>query len=255
MTWQFLQGAALRGTHERPSPSHCERTERFFFHRTNHHYSILFLQDCNTVAATSLPSAPAGCHLSLLCWKWTFHFHLPCIASILSGSPRPPSELTRRQRLWWAVVLFQAPQAGKLCQSESLCFLITAVRCKPKLAIRKVTFILFPALFLCPWLPELRFFFSSASSAWIQKWAEWSSYSSFKLTWKLPEFRLLLRIFTICTVIYILNLLDSSGWHEQSSSVLWVIPRSDEKLVTKSGVSVVQSCLFIIKALFSISIG
>lgn len=169
--------------------------------------------------------------------------------------PAPPSELTHRQWLWWAVVLFQAPQAGKLCQSESLCFLITAVRCKPKLAIRKVTFILFPTLFLCPWLPELRFFFSSASSAWIQKQAEWSSYLSFKLTWKLPEFRLVLRIFTICTVIYILNLLDSSAWHEQSSSALWVIPRSDEKLVMKSGVSVVPSCLFIIKAWFSISIG
>lgn len=185
-----------------------------------------------------------------------FHFHLPRVASILSAAPG--SELTRRQRLWWAVVWFQAPQAGKLCQSESLYFLITAVRSKPKLAIRKLTFILFPALFLCPWLPELRcffFFFSSASSTWIQKQAEWSSYSSFKLTWKLPEFRLLLRIFTIRTVIYILNLLDSSGWHEQSSSVLWVIPWSDEKLVMKSGVSVAHSCLFIIKALFSISIG
>lgn len=72
--------------------------------------------------------------------------------------PAPGSELTRRQRLWWAVVSFQAPQAGKLCQSESLHFLITAVRSKPKLAIRKVTFILFPALFLCPWLTERSFF-------------------------------------------------------------------------------------------------
>lgn len=60
-------------------------------------------------------------------------------------------------RLWWVVVLFQAPQAGKLCQSESLCLLI-AVRSKPKLAIHEVTFILFPTLFLCPWLPELRYF-------------------------------------------------------------------------------------------------
>lgn len=69
----------------------------------------------------------------------------------------PLPELTARQQLWWAVVLFQAPQAGKLCQSESLCFLITAVRSKPKLAIHEVTFILFPTLFLCPRLPELRF--------------------------------------------------------------------------------------------------
>lgn len=97
-------------------------------------------------------------------------------------SPRSPSKLTCRQQLWWVVALFQAPQAVKLCQSESFCFLITAVRSKPKLAIHKVTFILFPALFLCPWLPELIFFFSSATSTWIQKWAERSSYLSFKLT-------------------------------------------------------------------------
>lgn len=70
----------------------------------------------------------------------------------------PLPELTHRQQLWWAVVLFQTPQAGKLCQSESLCLLITAVTSKPKLAIHEVTFILFPTLFLCPWLPELRFF-------------------------------------------------------------------------------------------------
>lgn len=88
-------------------------------------------------------------------------------------SPLP--ELTHRQQLW-AVVLFQAPQAGKLCQSESLCLLITAVRSKPKLAFQEVTFILFPTLFLCPWLPEMRVFSSSASSAWIQKQSEWSSY-------------------------------------------------------------------------------
>lgn len=69
----------------------------------------------------------------------------------------PLPELTHRQQLW-AVVLFQAPQAGKLCQSESLCLLITAVRSKPKLAFHEVTFILFPTLFLCPWLPEMIFF-------------------------------------------------------------------------------------------------
>lgn len=151
MTWQFLQGAVLRGTHQHPPPTRCERAEQtiitqFYFYKT----AIPLL------LRLSLPSSPAGCHLSLLCWKWTFHVHLPCIASILPAAPG--SELTRRQRLWWAVVSFQAPQAGKLCQSESLHFLITAVRSKPKLAIRKVTFILFPALFLCPWLTERRCF-------------------------------------------------------------------------------------------------
>lgn len=151
VTWQFLQGAVPHGTHKHSSPDLCERAEWFFFHRTQ----IYFYENAMPLLLPLFPPPP---FISTLL-KMIFPFLLFSYHPNTLGLPWAPflSSLTG-SRLWWAVVLLQAPQAGKLCQSESLCCLITAVRSKPKLAIHEVTFILFPTLFLCPWLPELRYF-------------------------------------------------------------------------------------------------
>lgn len=166
---RWLEGASEAqhcSAHEHQSCSPLWKSRTVFFHSTNHHYSILFLRGCNTVASASFPSTLAGYHLSPPYQQWTFH--VPSKPSLyLLVPPRQP--LTTSPGLsrmpcrwwWWAVAWFQAPRAGKLCQSESLCFLITVVRSKPKLAICKVTFILLPTLFLCPWLTELSFLFVS----------------------------------------------------------------------------------------------
>lgn len=154
VTWQFLQDAVLCGTHKHSFPNLCKRAEWFFFHRTQIYF-------CKNAMPLLLPllSPPQQANIYLYPAEDEFSIStFPISPRYSRAAPGPLPELAHRQQLWWAVVLFQTLQAGKLCQSESLCLLITAVTSKPKLAIHEVTFILFPTLFLCPWLPELRFF-------------------------------------------------------------------------------------------------
>lgn len=144
----------------------CERAERFSFIA-----QIIITQFYFYEAAIPLPQP-------LFPPPWQATTYLRHTNNELSMSPPNPPNIflvPPRQPLttspglacmpcrwwWWAVAWFQAPRAGKRCQSESLCFLITVVRSKPKLAICKVTFILLPTLFLCPWLTELSFLFVS----------------------------------------------------------------------------------------------
>lgn len=168
VTWQFLQGAVLRGTHEHSSPDLCERAEWFFFHRISHHYSILFLQECNAIATTSLPSSSASQHLSLPCWKWPFHFFLSHIAPIFSGCPwSPPWSHSQAVVVVGGCIISSSSSWKTLPEWITLpsyyCSYKQAKTCRSR-----GNFHFVPHIVSLPLASRAEVFFSSASSAWIQ---------------------------------------------------------------------------------------